>query len=208
MQQYLEHPTEEALERFLLNQFQEEELEVLETHILACEPCVARLEWLENQIATTKIALEKLQQNSSSERSAAESRSWKTWFTIPRLSWAGAVAALALGIALVPHFTSAPAPVQVSLSAYRDNGSTVVPEGRPLHLDLNAADLGDGSVIVQLVNEQGVQIWKGSGAIQGDRTNANLPQIKEAGNYFLRLYGVAKDSSTGNLLREFTIRVQ
>ena len=61
MQQYLEHPTEEALERFLLHQSQEAEIEIVETHILACESCVERLEVLETHIAATKIALAELQ---------------------------------------------------------------------------------------------------------------------------------------------------
>jgi hypothetical protein len=49
--------TEEALERFLLHQSRDEELEVLESHILACESCVTRLEDLEVWLAVTKLAL-------------------------------------------------------------------------------------------------------------------------------------------------------
>ena len=44
MTDYLDHPNEEALERFLRNEVQESELETIETHILACESCVTRLE--------------------------------------------------------------------------------------------------------------------------------------------------------------------
>ena len=55
-----DHPAEEALERFLLHHSRQEELELLEIHILGCEACVNRLEKLEPEIAATKLALEHL----------------------------------------------------------------------------------------------------------------------------------------------------
>ena len=54
---YLEHPSEEALERFLLNRSEESEVEILETHVLACESCITRLETLESDLITLKTAL-------------------------------------------------------------------------------------------------------------------------------------------------------
>ena len=61
MQPLFEHPSEETLERFLLHQSQQAEIEAVETHILACPSCVARLEIMETHIAATKIALGELQ---------------------------------------------------------------------------------------------------------------------------------------------------
>ncbi len=58
---YIDHPTEEALERFLLHHSEEQELEIVETHILACESCVSRLESLESDIAASKLALRQFQ---------------------------------------------------------------------------------------------------------------------------------------------------
>ena len=57
---FREHPSEEALERFLLNHSPEEELESVETHILVCGYCVEQLETLETQIAAARIALQAL----------------------------------------------------------------------------------------------------------------------------------------------------
>lgn len=54
------HPTEEAMERFLLHQSREGELESLESHILGCEGCVDRLERMEPEIVETKLALKQM----------------------------------------------------------------------------------------------------------------------------------------------------
>src|SRR5258708_23191519 len=88
-----DHPNEEALERFLLHRLSEEELESVETHILACESCVEALEVLEVQIATTKMALETLE--ALPKGKPVFSAPWKSWLTLPRLSIATAFAALA-----------------------------------------------------------------------------------------------------------------
>jgi hypothetical protein len=55
---YLDHPAEEVLERFLLSHCSENELCEVETHILHCEGCVARLELLELQITAFKLCLQ------------------------------------------------------------------------------------------------------------------------------------------------------
>src|ERR1700761_3111870 len=102
---YLTHPAEEALERFLLHQSPEDELDVVETHILACDACVSRLEVLGNQISTMKNALLELQQQSAVAAASQQHRSWKAWFTVPHLAWASAAAvAVAAGLVVTPQF--------------------------------------------------------------------------------------------------------
>jgi anti-sigma factor RsiW len=197
MQHYLDHPSEEALERFLLKQSPETELEVVETHILACSSCVAKLEHLETQIAVTKIALEELQHAPQQAKSIPKSF-WRSWFTVPKLAFAGAMAALALGIAAF-------LPAQVTLSAYRGAETIVVPEWRPLQVQLSAIDLPEGPVAVQLVNAEGAEIWKGRDSIRRERLEVRLPRITKDGNYFLRLYTGSNDAE---LLREFAFRVK
>jgi hypothetical protein len=198
--QHLEHPTEEALERFLLHQSQGPELELVETHILACELCVDRLEALEMQIAVTRIALAELQRDSGAKKATSEKRSWKARFGIGGLSFAGAAACAVLAIAI---FT----PAQVQLSAYRGTESSSVPQWRPLHIHLQTADIPDGSMAVQLVDNQGVEVWKGATAVVHEQADVHLPRLTKAGNYFLRLYAPAKGTAEGDLLREFSFRV-
>ncbi len=201
MQQYLEHPTEEALERFLLNQSHEEELEVLETHILACDSCITRLETLETQVTAIKTALKDLPEDSPDRQVSNEGRSWRSWFTIPRLAWAGAAAGLTVCLALST-------PVQINLSPERSAKTFVVPEWRPLHVHLNTADLTDGPVSAQLVTGQGAEIWRASSAVKAEQAELNLPRLTKPGNYFLRLYSPSKGSQDGTLLREFAFQVK
>ena len=53
---FKDHPSEESLERYLLHQSSNGELDTIETHILACDDCVARLERAELYIATLRAA--------------------------------------------------------------------------------------------------------------------------------------------------------
>jgi hypothetical protein len=203
MQKYLEHPTEEALERFLLHQSDQEELDLVETHVLACDACVARLEELETQISDIKVAAQEWQRDPRRERSR-EKRSWRSWFTIPTLSWAGACAALLLGIAAIPLFV----PKDVKLTAYRDNQVSEVPEWRPVRVQLNAQDLPEGPVGAQLLTWNGSEVWSGTSAVRHDQVEVELPRLKRSGNYFLRLYALEPDHTRGDLLREFPFQVK
>ncbi len=201
MPTYYDHPTEEALERFLLHQCLASELDTVETHILACESCVARLETLEVQIAVTKTALQEMTQVRRVPEPEKERR-WTTWFKFPVLSWAAAgTVAAALAIAAF-------IPAQVSLSAYRGTEISVVPQWRPLAVHLNASGLGEGLVATQLVNAQGTEIWRGNSAVSGDRVELHLPRLTASGNYFLRLYEPPNRNHGGDLLREFTLQVK
>lgn len=201
MQQYFEHPTEEALERFLLHQSPEPEIETVETHVLACESCVARLELLETQIAATKMALEELRRELREKEYSREKRSWRAWFAPFSLSFAGAVACVALAIGLF-------LPAQVNLSAYRGAETFFAPEWRPLHVHLNASDLADGPIAIQLVNGEGAEVWRGSGTVRNERVDVRLPRVTKSGSYFLRLYEPPKGSAEGDLLREYAFRTR
>jgi hypothetical protein len=194
---YSDHPDEEALERFLLQQCSEEELELVETHVLACESCVAQLESLELDIAATKMALERLETGPTRKQMAKAASAWKSWFTIPRLSLASGVAAFACGAILlsVPH--------DVALTAYRGTETAIVSEWRPLHMHLNAADLSEGPVQVELVDRLGSPLWKGPSAVRRDTVDVHLPRIKQSGTHFLRLY-----NPQGDLLREYAFQVK
>ncbi len=198
---YLEHPPEETLERFLLNQSQEEELEVVETHILACESCVSKLEALEIQIGAMKLALAELQGKQRAKEIAKARNPWKNWFTVPKLSWASATAVLALALFVF-------VPRNVDLTSYRGSGNVIVPAGHPLRLHLNANDLPEGPVTVEIVDATGTQIWKGAAAIRHDRVDVAVPSIREHGSHFLRLYAPARGNSEGGLLREFAFKTK
>ena len=207
MQQYVEHPTEDTLERFLLHQMQEEELESIETHILSCDSCVTRLEELEVQITATKIALADLHNETVAENYAKEKSSRWTWLRSHSWSLAGATAALALGVTVIPKLAHV-SPYEAQVSAYRGSDTVTVPAGRSLLLHLNAKDLSAEAVNVELVNAEGNQVWKGSDIISRSQVNAKLPEISNKGNYLLRLYASGKNGAPTDLLREFSLEVK
>jgi hypothetical protein len=208
MNNYLDHPEEEVLERFILHRSGEEELEVVETHILACESCVTRLEGLEIEIAAIQLALRemKVKEAAQSQVAAAQRVSWRTWFTLPRLAMAGGIAAIALAVMIVPQLRNGDgATAQITLSAYRGQEMAIAPKAKPLHVVLNAADLTEGDLVVELVDAVGKREWKGTTVVRQDRAVVDLPKIAESGRYYFRL-SAPQDQS--KLLREFSFEVK
>src|SRR5438093_12588535 len=88
MQPHLQHPTEETLENFLLHRMQDEELETTETHILACDSCVARLEAMEIQLEATSIALAEFHNETVAKNYAATKSSRWASYNVTSLSFA------------------------------------------------------------------------------------------------------------------------
>ena len=199
---YREHPSEEALERFLLNMSPEEELESVETHVLACGRCVDQLETLETQIAATRLALQSLETKRNSKSSVETSSSWKSWFTIPRLSFAATGAAAAAGAILFSI------PRDVAITAYRGTETAIVSEGRPLHMHLNAAGLNPGTIVVELADSKGSIVWQGTSVIRNDTVDVTLPRITQSGSHFVRLYSPPQAGTESVLLREFALNAQ
>ncbi|MBV8864552.1 MAG: hypothetical protein JO210_04035 [Acidobacteriaceae bacterium] len=226
---YLDHPNEEALERFLLQRSEESELEVLETHILACETCITRLETLELQIANLKAALATAEEQAIQKELNRERFSWKSWFTVSSLSWAGAAcAALAVGLAVVPLYTQhnlklsnansgeiaegdlsacRGAGLDTNLATCRGAETTTLPEGRPLDLRLDTTDIPQGPVDVQVVNGAGADVWQGQTTVTDEHARVRLPEISQPGTYFLRFYAPSA-SAEHELLREFRFEVK
>lgn len=204
---YLNHPSEEALERFLLHHAQEDELEGVETHILACNACVARLEEIELQIAATKLVLKELSGQPQAAQAATTSPR-RTWFSVPALSWAGAVAVVALAIGLTPRMMHTSPAVDIALSANRGLNTPSVPEDAPLHLHLAALDVANGPVDVSVVDGYGSEVWKGMAKAENERITITVPKLDKPGAHFLRLYSVNRDKTPGELLREFSFQVK
>jgi hypothetical protein len=224
--QFLEHPNEETLERFLLRRSEDQELEVVETHILACDSCITRLEALELQLTDLTSALA-LSEEDRIQKSLQEARkpTWRSWFTMSSLSWAGAAcAALALGLAVIPQSIHRLSPTNIenaqavegalsacntstasSLSACRGAESAVLPSHRPLDLRVDTTDIPPGAVKVQVVNSTGLEVWKGKATVNSEQAQIAMPQLAESGPYFLRLYS---DGTDKELLREFRFEVK
>jgi hypothetical protein len=193
---YRDHPTEDALERFLLNQSEKEQLEIVEMHLLGCEACVTRLETIELDIRVIKVALRSWQ---TEPRSRIATTSHASWPTLPRLLFASAALATC---ALALTFVSVPR--QIILKANRGAENTLVSQWLPLDLHLNAGDLSPGPVHVEIVDAQGGKIWQAEAIIKNDDLDVKVVRLTVAGQYFLRVFSASKDSA-GGLLREYGI---
>ena len=193
---FLKHPDEEALERFILNRCDEAEWEEIDVHVFGCESCQERVVDLDETIANIRAggALVVAQE---AKKVARSERTWKSWFGLPIFSFAGAAAMAAV------LFVGISTPRDVNLSAFRGTETAIVPEWRPLRLHLNARDLDPGPVTVQVVDERGIEIWKGSATIGADRVDVHVPAIYQAGDHFIRLI-----DAQGNPLREFAIQTK
>ena len=194
------HPSEDLLEKFAQQRCNEEELEVVETHILGCEICVTKLEEIEDFLNAFQPGYEEFRR----------SRSWP----VKRSSfqWGigiAAAAVLGVGLSFVPrlsnHGISSLPAVQVQLSAERGNEAVIAPASRSLHIRLTATDLPQGTLAVEAVNAFGNSVWKGATEVTHEEATVSLPPMAP-GYYFLRLYAGTKDES--DLLREFAFQIK
>lgn len=197
-----DHPAIDVLERFALRRCSEDEIETIETHILACESCVCALENLELEIAATKLALQEIAAESPQRTLEPERRNfnfWKSWFSLSTLSWAGA-SIVACAFCL---FTFVP--VSIDLTADRGVASVIVPEWRNAQLELVDEGLPVGPLQAEVVNQTGVLVWSGSASSVEGKVNLNIPRITEAGQYYARLYAPGAEH---DLLSEFPFEVK
>ena len=199
---YFDHPSTDALERFILHRCSEDELELVETHILACESCVGALENLEVEIASTKLALKQVgaQQSAPVLSAQPERKSFlQRWFSVPTLSWAG-VALTACAFCLIAFL-----PANINLNADRDNATLVVPEWRSVHLHLHDGGLPLGALRAEVANDSGSILWSGAANnVQGD-VELHMPRMTHVGVYYARLYTPWPEHE---LLNEFRFEVK
>lgn len=196
-----DHPHEEALERFLLGHCNADEIAKIETHAMACVPCVDRLESLEQFIQAAKLALRAFQCEEPVRASNPLSSrvSWFTWLTFPRLSLAGA-ALTTLTLAVLFVYS----PREIDLVANRGDETVVAPAWRPLHLRLDAKDLSAGNAAVHIPDEQGSEIWQGNATVQNNAVDVNIGLLTISGQYLVRV----SNSLDQQLLREYSMRVK
>jgi len=196
---YREHPTVDALERFLFNQSEEEELEIVESHFMACDACVTRLEALELEIASMKKAMtaQLAEEAARKAQPAARRRSILGWLSLPQISLAGAaLAACAIAITFVS------VPRDVNLAAERGNETKTVSEWLPLHLHLQAREMKPGPVTVAVVDLAGNKIWQGAAAVRNEEIEIKAPRLKAVGYFAVQVY------SAQDLVGEYTLKAR
>lgn len=225
----LVHATEELLEEYTFGRIREPQLGWLEEHLLICPQCQSELEDSEEYKVFMKAGLaafesERLAGVASRSSPDRADSTVRLWFSLRRalrfrFAWPGisvtrsllaaAVVLVVAGATVTWRMRSSPlemAPVAtVRLVALRGGEGDVAlaPSGRPLELLFGRTDLpADLSYRAEVVSSSGRQMWSGKVWIAEQSLSMRVDGPLQAGAYWVRLY-----SSSGQLLREFGLRV-
>jgi hypothetical protein len=135
------------LEGLLLHRSQHSERQMLESHVLACRSCLMLVQDLHKQITATKLALQKIKTKQAARAVATAQLARLKQLAPPVLLSSLALAVLTGGLFLIPQeIQENGSSAKVSLSVDRGSEHSVLPQGRPVHVTLHAADLFDGPV--------------------------------------------------------------
>ena len=130
----MSHPTEDALERFAMKKSAELELDEVEAHVLGCPNCLDRVLELESFVQACRDALPAFREEQSLVEAKTRRGVWLSRFslTIPKWSWAPAMAALVVGVALLPNLHQPQHAFDATLSAARgvESGPLLPPATR------------------------------------------------------------------------------
>ncbi len=206
------HPTEDALERFAMRKSEDSELDEVESHVIGCPVCLNRVLELESFVQACRDAFPKFQRGQALMRVRARCWDWIRQFklTLPKWSWAPALAVLALLAVTVPHLRQPTgAIVDATLSASRGiEAGALLPAHTAVRLHLDAIDVPAGVTQVELVDGEGRPLWSGSATTQADRISFQTPLL-QPGIYFARLYPIeGGHPDKDHLLREFAFQVR
>ncbi len=209
------HPSDDELELYSLGRLPEDRLASLEEHLLACEECRKRLAQADEYVAAMRQALSELNREAGepAERRRRGEGFVSRFLAIPKPAWAGAAAAVALLLLVLPARHPTAAPFEIQLSTFRGGGAPLnapAPAGRELILNLDITGLPALSRFqVEVVDSAGGVIYQGPAVPAGDTVRVKLGRSLEAGQYWVRIYRpTAPAGSERELLRELSLPVQ
>jgi hypothetical protein len=196
------HPTDEVLERFALGRLDEPEMGEFEEHLLTCAGCQDQLDE-----ATEYVAV--LRQACKNFLAAPEVESvWRKWM---RVAWtplrvpamAGATLVVVAVLAWQPWLPPLVRGTQsVELRTMRgDAAGTTTKANVGLHLILDTSGLDVANASVQIVTEDGRQVFEGPLAFISGTAEVNHPGGLRPGQYWVRL------KNSGETMREYSLRV-
>jgi hypothetical protein len=183
------HLTEDAVELYSLGRMTaEQDLEVLEEHLLVCALCQSKLEKMDafHQAATT-----------ATKSAAARSEQKKSSSLLPVSIAAGLAAVL-----FIPGWLSKnDAPTSVELAAVRQDSKTSVPVNRKLDLKLDLTGITANPLAWELAQSSGEIRLRGD---VDPKVSAISIEALPAGQYWVRL----KAQGSNEVLREFSLLVR
>ncbi len=201
-----DHPSEETLELYVMARLPETDEARVEEHLLVCEECRDRVQEAEDYVQAMQTALAELE-NQPAERPFRR----RGPFGLPRLAWAGSLAAAAaLAVVLIlPKGPGGAEPVQLKLTALRGETALtapVAPEGRALKLRLDAEGLeAPAPYEVRVVDAGGRERFAAVAKPVNGALAFDLPGGLPAGRYWVRIFEPGRPEVP---LREFGFRVE
>lgn len=190
------HPTNDALESYIMGRLAEQDLTHLEEHLLICSRCQDAVQEIEAFVTAAKAATQTLQQTTRSPR-----------WSVSRAPVPYAVAACAAIVSLflaIP--TSHPSPETIQLASMRGSEASAFQghAGVPLNLKLDISEVPvAASYTVELVDANGGVQWQRGEVARGSGILTALVSTRlSPGQYWVRVY---RNTPKSDLLREFNL---
>lgn len=202
------HPTESAIEEYVLERLAGQELDEFEEHLLVCELCQDRLAEADGYVAAMKSATGRLQQERPLFLSRRPHRKWfemPAWLTRP--AWGAALAAAVLTLVIwIPRPGDDPHHAQVLLRAMRGPEAVwaLAPAGRPFVIQADLTDSrASGILTLEIVDAQGREVWRTSAEAEAATLPAPVTRKLAEGRYWVRV-----SDAEGRLLREYGLEAR
>ncbi len=207
------HPSDDELEMYVLGRLDEVHTAPVEEHLLVCEPCRERLQEIEEYAVAMRHALVELDVEAGQKEETPWPSRLKNWFAVPMPVWAGAAAALIVLVVFLPVWRSGGERYEAELQAMRGEASAAtqqVPADRMLDLRIDVTGLPvSDSYRVEIADAGGQIVLEATSPRTGDALLLSTEQGFERGQYWVRVCELpTSNSATGDLLREFSLRVQ
>ena len=197
----LEHPSDEMLEMYALNQIGMDDLDAIEEHLLLCRNCQDRYLDTEQYIGAMKEACRTAHLR---EKHGVFGGRWN-W--APTLGWAGGVLAGVLGVVLLfprvkSHFDDAAPAVEteVQLSSYRGQAAPDLKSGR-IRLLIETAEL-------PAYPRYQVSVFSQAGQRLGKTEVDSAPKLAVPVDLRPGTYWVRVEQPGGAVLREFSLSLK
>jgi hypothetical protein len=194
------HATDDALERFAMNNLAGPELAQFEEHLLVCETCQDRL-------AREDTIRQRVRDGAEALGRRRASLPWR----LRKLAWVATPLAVALLVVAASAWhtlrRSNAAPAVILLETTRETDSPALAAalaGQPLTLVLDLTDLQKFSEYsIEIVDARGRSAFQSKGFPRNDKLQVTLTRGLAAGLYFVRLHTPVRE-----LLREYALTVR
>lgn len=195
------HVSDDHLELYALDRLEPAQIDVVEDHLILCDPCRGRLDEVGSFAIAMRESLRRVPAHAEPERFRWE---WLAAMFQPRFAMAAAFAAL-LTVA-VGYYTNRPSalPPVASLQFVASLADVKeVQAARELQLVFKDAPVSGSPFRLELVDAAGASIWKGAPAPRPAGLVATIDAALPSGVYFARLY-----DNANSLVHEYGFRVK